>query len=357
VEGLFVIPAILDVLPEPEILVTTTPLRFRAVAGDPAPAPQILYVTAKNKAISFTAVTSGGNWLQVTPTSANTPANLSVSANPAGLTPGTYEGVVSIRSAAAINSPQDIRVTLDVTGLVPGFPAAGVVNAASYQAGAISPGEAITFFGTNIGPEQAAGAEVGADGKLSTRVANTRILFDGVAAPLLSVSSRQSSCMTPYSVGAKQSVTVEIEYQGAKSAPAVVQVTQTRPGVFTANASGTGQGAVLNQNLSANSAQNPADRGSVVVIYLTGAGETAPAGADGVLNSAQRLPVPLLPVSVRIGGQTAVVEFYGGAPGLVAGIIQVNARMGSEVTPGPAVPVEVQVGESRSQAGVTVAVR
>jgi uncharacterized protein (TIGR03437 family) len=67
------------------------------------------------------------------------------------------------------------------------------------------------------------------------------------------------------------------------------------------------------------------------------------------------LPVPDATVKVTIGGQTANVNFAGGAPGAVAGVIQVNAQIPSGITVG-AVPVVVQVGTSNSQPGVTIAV-
>ena len=68
------------------------------------------------------------------------------------------------------------------------------------------------------------------------------------------------------------------------------------------------------------------------------------------------LPVPIATVKVTIGGQTANVNFAGGAPGSVAGVIQVNAQIPSGITVGAAVPVVVQVGTSNSQPGVTIAV-
>ena len=51
-----------------------------------------------------------------------------------------------------------------------------------------------------------------------------------------------------------------------------------------------------------------------------------------------------------------LVNFAGGAPGSVQGVIQVNAQIPSGITVGNAVPVVVQVGTSNSQPGVTLAV-
>ncbi len=53
-----------------------------------------------------------------------------------------------------------------------------------------------------------------------------------------------------------------------------VPVQATAPGIFAADGSGTGGGAILNQDYSLNVRLNPAARGSVIAIYLTGAGVT-----------------------------------------------------------------------------------
>jgi uncharacterized protein (TIGR03437 family) len=64
----------------------------------------------------------------------------------------------------------------------------------------------------------------------------------------------------------------------------------------------------------------------------------------------------LLPVRVTVGGEPAEVLYAGGAPGLVAGVLQVNVRIPSGVAPGEA-PVVLRVGSARSQSFVTIAVR
>ena len=93
-----------------------------------------------------------------------------------------------------------------------------------------------------------------------------------------------------------------------------------------------------------------------MVLYATGEGQTVPDGVDGLLTGTT-LRRPALPVSVTIGGQPAEVLYAGSAPGLVSGVLQVNARIPAGVTTGPAIPVVVTVGGASSQAGVTLAVR
>jgi hypothetical protein len=93
-------------------------LLFSYEAGGAIPEAQPLSVTSEDFGITFTATastTGGGNWLSVTPGSGATPASLSVSVNPAGLTPGTYTGSITIESPAASNGPQVAPVELTVT--------------------------------------------------------------------------------------------------------------------------------------------------------------------------------------------------------------------------------------------------
>ena len=58
--------------------------------------------------------------------------------------------------------------------------------------------------------------------------------------------------------------------------------------------------------------------------YATGAGQTNPPSVDGSTVSAMPYPTPVLPVTVLIGGQSAQVVYAGAAPGLVAGVLQVD---------------------------------
>ena len=111
----------------------------------------------------------------------------------------------------------------------------------------------------------------------------------------------------------------------------------------------------MNQVFSVNAASNPAEKGSIIQIFATGEGQTDPGGVDARLATSV-LPKPLLPVSVRIGGIMADVVYAGAAPDLVAGVIQVNARVPAGVASG-AVPVTIIVGTQESRAGVTVAIR
>ncbi len=103
-----------------------------------------------------------------------------------------------------------------------------------------------------------------------------QVLFDGNPAPLTYVSAIQINAIAPVGLTGKSSTQVQVTYQGLTSNAMAVPVQATAPGIFAADGSGTGGGAILNQDYSLNVRLNPAARGSVVAIYLTGAGRDQP---------------------------------------------------------------------------------
>ena len=145
---------------------------------------------------------------------------------------------------------------------------------------------------------------------------------------------------------------------GGQSYSATLPVVPASPSIFSANSSGTGPGAILNNaDLSQNSPSNPAAIGSAVVLFATGTGVLKPAVADGVLIPSGNPPLIVQKVTVTIGGQNAKVLYQGSAPTIVAGVSQINVQVPTGVTPGPTVPVTITVGSVPSVNTVTMAVK
>jgi len=232
---------------------------------------------------------------------------------------------------------------------------AGVSNAASYDSATVSPGELITIFGMNLGPSTPAGLQLNADGTVSTDLSATRVLFDGIAAPMVYTANGQVSAVVPYEV-ANPTTQVQVEYQGTQSGSFSMNVAAATPGIFSMDSTGTGQAAALNQDGSVNSTANPASAGSIVVLFATGSGQMTPAPVDGSVTAASSLPVPVQPVKVTIGGKSAAVLYAGAAPGMVAGIMQINAKIPAGTAAGSA-PVVLTIGTQASPQSITVAVK
>jgi len=135
-----------------------------------------------------------------------------------------------------------------------------------------------------------------------------------------------------------------------------VTIAATTPGIFTQNSSGTGFGAILLANNTVVTTTNPALRGSTIVIYANGAGVTSPAGVTGAVAPSTTLLHPVAPVSVTIGGITATIAYAGSAPGLVEGVLQINAIVPTTISAGNQ-PIQITVGSASSQANVTIPVQ
>ena len=97
------------------------------------------------------------------------------------------------------------------------FSAAGVVNAASYTGGSVAPGELVTIFGTGFGADPIALASYDAAGYLPVEVGNTRVYFDGIAAPMIYSLSQQVSAIAPYQISG--TTQVQVEYAGPAQLP------------------------------------------------------------------------------------------------------------------------------------------
>ena len=218
---------------------------------------------------------------------------------------------------------------------------AGPLNAASYQPG-IAPGMIFTVFGRRLGPPQPALAQL-SDGRFPTELGGVRVRFDGVPAPLIFTSEGQLSGIVPFAVDG--SAAIDLEGAGGRTSPLQLGVRHARPGIFTLDSSGTGQGAILNQDGSLNGPANPAPPGSIVVFFATGAGKMAPPTEDGAL-ARSPLGRPLLDVTASIGNHRDVEVLYtGAAPGLVSGVLQVNVKV-PMVQPFPPedLPIALNVG-------------
>jgi uncharacterized protein (TIGR03437 family) len=269
------------------------------------------------------------------------------------VTLGTAAGTASVQ--ATVGNLPAVTATYTVVGGRPGISTGGVVSAATYQANGVSPGLIVTLFGSGIGPAAIVVNAPGADGKFSTLLAGTQVLFDSVAAPMIYASAGQTSAIVPYGVATKASTQVSVVYQGVASPAQAVAVVPVQLGLFSANANGQGQGAILNQDNSVNSTLNPAKRGSIVVLFGTGEGQTTPPGVDGQ-TAVSVYPKPNAPVTVKIGGIEGNVLYYGAAPTLVAGVIQINVKIPTGIPDGNAT-VQIFEGANQSPATITVAVK
>jgi uncharacterized protein (TIGR03437 family) len=255
----------------------------------------------------------------------------------AGVAAGVDE--VLARGVAVVQGPQP--------GPTPQIYA--VANAASFAAGTVAPGEIVTIFGIDLGPDQLTQTTYDGSGYLGTYAGETRVFFDDIQAPLVYASALQVSAIVPYQVSA--STNVRVEYQLRSSAAVAVPVAASAPGIF-ANG-GTTQAVVVNQDNTFNSGANPAARGDVVTLFATGEGPTSPAGVTGKMPPSGKWPAPVGAVSVTFGGVAGDVQWVGEIYG---GVLQINVTVPGGAPTGSAVPLRLAVGTAGS-GQTTVAVK
>jgi len=239
----------------------------------------------------------------------------------------------------------------------PVFALASVTNSASFAPTAVSPGEIVSIFGTNLGPVTGwNNADFGFDsstGALPTTLGGVKVTFDGVLAPIFYSRADIINVQVPFEVAGKSKTDVVVSYNGEDSTPVSLPVANASPGIFTYNGSGKGLGIVANQDGSLNSASNPAPKGSVVVVYLTGRGTVPYAIQTG--KPAPTPPIDAGGFTCQIAGADAPVAFGGWTPSAV-GLAQANVTVPTS-TPSGEQSLVLNIGGATTQAGVTLFVK
>jgi uncharacterized protein (TIGR03437 family) len=218
-----------------------------------------------------------------------------------------------------------------------------VVNAFSYAGGGVAPGELVSVFGANLGPATGIATSFdSASGKLPTGAGGVSVTFNGVAAPLYYVRADQVNAQVPYEVAGAQQLQIAVTAAAGVTPPLTLALRATHPGLAP---------VVFNEDITLNSAGNPAAAGSIVVLFATGQGVTSPASTTGTYPRGT-YPAPLATMTLTIGGKPATVLFQGQAP-FTAGVMQINARLPDGLV-GPVQPIVLQIGESVTQQAINV---
>jgi uncharacterized protein (TIGR03437 family) len=320
------VPVSLTVL-GPPVLSSQPAAQLTAPFGSTTPVSQSVQLTSTSAPVSFAAA-SDSAWLTFTSLGGITPASLQIQANPTGLAAATYLGRITVTSAGASNSPYTILVTFVVSGSGTGH---AIVNAASYAPALAAPNTILSLFGP-IG------------------CASPQVTVGGVQAQVLFAGPGQVNFVVPGPAFAGFTTTVQPICNGLPSETVPLQDSPVDPGIFTQTQNGAGQGSVLNSDLSLNGAANPASRGSIVAIYVTGFGSLNPPSADGLSRLANT-------VTATVGGVDAAVQYAGEAPGYTPGLQQINIQVPAGTPAGANVPIVLSAAGVGTQNGVTIAVQ
>jgi uncharacterized protein (TIGR03437 family) len=197
----------------------------------------------------------------------------------------------------------------------------GITNSAfGPTGGRIAGGELISIYGPHIGPPTPVTAVPDASGMMPRTLGGVQVLINGSPVPLLYVSDSQVNAVTPLFLSGI-TAHVQVSLNGAATADFAATVLEAIPEIFQ---HGDGTAAAVNQDGSLNSPEHPAPPGSIVAIWATGIGATPFGSAqDGrIATSASDFGCCEI-----LAQGPANVAYGGAAPGIVAGVVQVNFQV------------------------------
>jgi uncharacterized protein (TIGR03437 family) len=243
-------------------------------------------------------------------------------------------------------------------GPAPSATAGGLTSAANPAlVGTLVPGGIHSIFGSGLAPATVSAGTP----PLPNTLGGITVEINTIPAPLFYVSPTQINFQAPWDLEGHSSATLTVINGTLKSAPLPVNVAAAAPSLFSIDASGRGQGAILiagPEVLAAPdgkfSSSRPARHGEFIEIYCTGLGPVSRIQASGTPKPPTTPPAITQTPVVTVGGVPAVVTFSGLAPGGV-GLYQVNVQVPDGTPAGDAVPVIVTIGGASSNT-VTLAV-
>ncbi len=246
--------------------------------------------------------------------------------------------------------------------------AAAVVNAATFQVSVpVAPGSAAALFTANINCQTQTGTI-----PLQPSLAGCQVAVnDTLMAPMYYASAGQDNFQVPSvaPVGTNR-IAVQTSGTGELLAGGTFSVGSAEPGLFSLGSSGSGQGAIYNEDGSLNGTSHPAPRGSVVSLFGTGQGLVSPPVPDGQPASGSSLSYsvtiaasdpqtcissPHAICAVFGNSVLGTVLFSGMAPGWV-GLWQINVQIPSNAPTGNAVSVKAVIGANPSNT-ITMAIQ
>jgi len=275
------------------VTASPTSLTFQYGPADPLPTASIYLADGTTGSTSFTIYPNG--YVTTKASSSTLPATIQVTPL-ATLSPGTYPITIAIY---ADNQSINFPVKITVTGAPVSVTA--ITDAANFSEGAVSPGEIVVIWGSNLGPATLTSFTL-SEKRLPTSVAGTSVRFNQYPSPIIYTSTGAVSVIVPYELAGQSTASVGISFNGSLSAQFTQPLAPTAPHFFTQSDQAAGQIVALNSDSSVNSSANAASAGSVVVLYATGEGVTSPPGIDGSLVGST-LTQPLANVTVTIGGR------------------------------------------------------
>jgi uncharacterized protein (TIGR03437 family) len=352
------IPVTMQVTTQPVALPSPNPVVVRLAQGAAAAAVPVNLKNVGQGTLTVSGVTATGSGI----TAASSASGATVTLDPGTLSPGVYQGSVTI-ATNAVNNSVTVPVRFEVVAKgAPLITFQGVVDNGTFNPNdPVSPGDIVVVKGEQL----ADGAlTLGSAPPLATSVGNAQVLVNGKAAPLYYSSYGQLAFQVPADTPVGTAL-VQVNRGGTLSNIASVQVAARAPKLLRITVNGVDYGAIYNQDFSIpmpagiipGVSTRPAKAGEALTLYAIGLGPTSPAVATGAAAPSQPLAQLTTTPEVIFGEGLFPVSvaplFAGYSPGS-SGLYQVNVV----IPPGlPSGPVEVRLNFPDSGLSNTVIVQ
>jgi uncharacterized protein (TIGR03437 family) len=218
----------------------------------------------------------------------------------------------------------------------------GVVNGASSARGAagLAPGSVVSIFGQWLAPYAAKATAVPLPRTVFHVPVSANVRAGAVTAqmPLFYVSPDQINAQLPVELPLGPA-SVTVQTANVESLPIAITIVPAAPGIFVYE---DNRAVALNQDSRLNRTILPAERGSIISVYLTGQGELSPPVPSGQAAPLDVLSWAVMSPAASIGGVPAPVVFLGAAPGFV-GLAQANITVPMDAPVGDQ-PLSITIG-------------
>jgi uncharacterized protein (TIGR03437 family) len=262
--------------------------------------------------------------------------------------------LTAVEAATKLTGTAQISGGVNANPGVPQVTAGGVVETAAYGS-PVAPGDLVAIFGAELSAAAASATAV----PLPNQLLSTAVLIDGQFIPMFYTSSGQVNAVVPYGLPVNARHQLVVQRDNSLSVPQSVLVGVARPGVYTVDASGSGQGQIYKVDAAGNQILTdknaPAKAGDTLVIYCSGLGAVNPQLSAGTATPLTFLTNTVDPLTVTIGGKSAVVLFSGLTPGST-GLYQVNAVVPEGLSNSDTTSLQITIS-GQDSATVTLSVR
>jgi uncharacterized protein (TIGR03437 family) len=323
----------LNVTTQPIAQASSSALAFNVAQGAMAQTIPVGVTNAGQGTLTVSGVTAAdgsGTWLTATMVT----GGISVTADPAGLSPNAYTGTVTIASNG-VNGNLVIPVQLVIVAQGPPLAAAGgVVNNGTFASGeSLAEGDIAAVFGSQFDFDAPQGATTL---PLQTTMDNIQVLVNGKAAPIYYVSPGQINFEIPIDAATGDG-TIQVVRNGTQGNLIYVDINAQVPRFILYGGYGimtTPAGALTGIP------SNPVKVGDTIVIYALGLGPTSPPVASGTASPTSPLANVPGTTQVCFGVETpffqapcATPSFTGLTPGFV-GLYQINVTIPKGISSG-----------------------